>query len=166
MRPHNFQNDMGSNARIGNNDIEFTETQINPSDFTCKIIKRLNFFNISFNNNENKFLSLTYGCRNDVAVLEKVDANGVSIFTFKKHDFVDRAFTLMLRMREIFQSMPYFLAANSIDTITGDFNCDLLKVTENKLLDIFIDPVQIVTKPRHISRSLTDHVYIKKSLME
>ena len=41
-----------------NNDIiSFTETQINLSDSTCKIIERLNFFNINFNKNENKFLS-------------------------------------------------------------------------------------------------------------
>ena len=70
------------------------ETQIKPSNSTCKIIETLNLFNISFNNNENKFLSLAYGCRNDVAVLNKFDVNGVSILNFKKHDFADRVFTL------------------------------------------------------------------------
>ena len=39
--------------------IEFTKTQINPSDFTCKILETLNVFNINFNCNEKKFLSLT-----------------------------------------------------------------------------------------------------------
>ena len=33
---------------------------------------------------------------NDVGVLNKFDANGVSILNFKKHSFVDRVFTLML----------------------------------------------------------------------
>ena len=37
------------------------------------------------NNNENKFLSLAYGCKNDIADLNKFDANGVSILSFKKH---------------------------------------------------------------------------------
>ena len=49
--------------RVMNNDIiGFTETQINPSDSTCKIIETLNLFNISFNKNENKFLRLIYEC--------------------------------------------------------------------------------------------------------
>ena len=34
------------------------EAQTKPSDCTCKIIETLNPFNINFNNNENKFLSL------------------------------------------------------------------------------------------------------------
>ena len=82
--------------RIVNNDIlEFTETQINPSDSTCKIIKKLNFFNINFNT-ENRFLSLPYRSRNNVAILDKFDANGVSIFSPKEHAFGDIIFILML----------------------------------------------------------------------
>ena len=152
--------------------MRFTETQINPSYSTCKIIKTLNFFDINFNNNENKSLSLTYGCRNDVVVLEKYDTNGVSTLSFKKHAFSNRVFTLMLvyrkqflGMQEFSQLMQYLLAANSID-ISGDFNYDLLKVIKNKLLNIFTDHVQMASKPTHISGSLIDHVYIKKTLME
>ena len=90
--------DITSDKRLINNDIiGFTETQINPSNSTCKIIKTLNFFNINFNNNENKFLSLAYGYRN-VVVLDKFDTNGVSIFSFKKHAFANRVFTLMLSL--------------------------------------------------------------------
>ena len=53
---------------INNEIIGFTETQIIASDETCKIIETLNFPNISFNKTmkTNKFLSLAYGCRNDV----------------------------------------------------------------------------------------------------
>ena len=90
--------DIASDKRLINNDIiGFTETQINPSNSTCKIIKTLNFFNINFNNNENKFLSLAYGYRN-VVVLDKFDTNGVSIFSFKKHAFANRVSTLMLSL--------------------------------------------------------------------
>ena len=52
------KDDMFSDNRIINNDIGFTETQIKPSDSTCKIIETMCLFNINFNNNENKFLSL------------------------------------------------------------------------------------------------------------
>ena len=71
---------------IINGIIGFTVTRINSLDSTCKIIETLN-------------LSLAYGCRN-VAVLEKFDANGVFIFSFKKHDFADRVFTLILVYRK------------------------------------------------------------------
>ena len=107
--------DIVSDKRIINNNIiGFTETQIKPSDSTCKIIETLNVFNFNFNNNENKFLSLVYGCRNNLAVLNKFDANGISIVSFKKHAFVDRVITLMLvyrkqsmHMLEFFQMLQY-----------------------------------------------------------
>ena len=80
-----------------NNDLlEFKETQINLSDSTCKIIQGLNFFNINFNNNENEFLSLAYGCKNDVAVLDKFDANGASIFRFSLNMLLLTVLILML----------------------------------------------------------------------
>ena len=71
--------DIVSDNRIVNNDIiRFTETQIKPSNSNSKIIKTFNFFNINFNSNENTFLSLAYGCRNDVALLNKFDAEYLS----------------------------------------------------------------------------------------
>ena len=158
-----------------NNDIMgFTETLISLSDSTCRIVKTLNFFNLNFNNSEDKFLSLAYEYRNNVAVLDKFDGNGVSIFSFKNHDFADRVFTLMLvyrkhsmQMQEFFQMLEYLLATNSIYIVAGDFNFDLLTVSENNLfLNHFTEHVYIVNKPTNISGSLTDHVYIKKTLME
>ena len=72
MRPLSKHLDIVSDHRIINNDIiEFAETQINLSDSTCKIITTLNFLDTNFYNNQNKFLSLVYVCRNDVAVLDK-----------------------------------------------------------------------------------------------
>ena len=65
------------------------------------------------------------------------------IISFKKHVFDDRVFTLMLlyrkqpmQMEEFFQVVLYLVATYSIDIIAGDFNYDLLKVWENKFLDI------------------------------
>ena len=42
--------------------------------------------------------------------------------------------------------MQYLLATNSIEIIAGDFSNDLLKVSQNKFLDIFTDHVHIVNK--------------------
>ena len=61
--------------------------------------------------------------------------------------------------------MQYLLAANSINIIAREFNYDLLKVTENKLLDIFTYHVQIVNKRVYISGYMIDHICIKKTLM-
>ena len=72
-----------------------------------------------------------------------------------------------MRMQEFFQMLQYLLATNSVDIVAGDFNLDVLKVSENNLLlNHFMEHVQIVNKPIHISGSLIDHVYIKKTLME
>ena len=46
--------------------------------------------------------------------------------------------------------MQYLVEANSIDIIAGNFNYDLLKVTENRFLDISTDHVQMVNKPTHL----------------
>ena len=146
-----------------NNDIiGLAEKQTSLSDSTCSIVETWNFLNINFNNSEDKFLSLDYRYRNNVAVLDKCDTKGVSIFSFKKHDLADRVFTLMLvyrkhsmRMQEFFQMLQYLLATNSVDIVAGDFNFDLLKVSENKLLlNHFMVHFPIVNTPTQIFGSL------------
>ena len=62
--------------------------------------------------------------------------------------------------------MQCLVAPYSTNIIAEAFNYVLLKVSENELLDIFTDDVQMVNDPTNISESLVDHVYIKKSLME
>ena len=127
--------DIVSGDRIINNGIiGLTETQINQSDSTCKIMETLIFFNINFNNDDNKFLSLAYACRNNVAILDKFDVSGVSVFIFKKHAFADRLFTLVLvyrnksmQMQEFSRMLQYLVAIYSIDIIAGNFNYDLLR---------------------------------------
>ena len=96
-----FWSDIATDNRITNNSIiGFTETQINPTDCIIKIMETFHFLNINFNNNENEFLCLAYGCGNDLPLLNKFDANGVSILSFKKHTIADRVFTLMLVHRK------------------------------------------------------------------
>ena len=46
-------------------------------------METLTFFNINFNNDKKTFLSLANRCINDVAILDKFDANEVSIFSFE-----------------------------------------------------------------------------------
>ena len=79
-------------------------------------------------------------------MLTDFETNGVAILSFKKHGFADRVCTLILvyrkqfmHMQIFFRMLQYLLATNSIDIIAGDFNYDLLKVSQNKFLDIFED---------------------------
>ena len=59
MRSHSRHiDDIISDYKIMNNDMVFTEIKISPLDSTWKKIGTLNFLNINFNNNENRFLSL------------------------------------------------------------------------------------------------------------
>ena len=59
--PRHVDDIVSENRIINSNIIGFTETQIKPSDSTCKIIETLNLFHTNFNNNETKFLTLA--CR-------------------------------------------------------------------------------------------------------
>ena len=62
--------------------------------------------------------------------------------------------------------MQYLVATYFIYIIAEDFSYDLLQVSENKVLDIFTDHVQMINKLTHKSGSLIDHICIKKNLME
>ena len=57
-----------------------------------------------------------------------------------------------MQMQDFFQMLKYLLATNSVDIVASDFNFDLLKVSENNLLfSHFMEHVQILNKPMHIS---------------
>ena len=71
-----------------------------------------------------------------------------------------------VHMEQFFQMLQYLLATNSIDITAGEFSYYVLKVSQNKLLDIFTDHVRIVHKPTHIPGSLIDRAYINKALMD
>ena len=66
-----------------------------------------------------------------------------------------------MHMQEFFQMLQYLLATNFMDIIAGDFNYDLLKVSQNKFLDIFTDHAQTVNKRTDISGSLIDRFFFR-----
>ena len=66
LLPGHADDILSDNRIINNNIIGYTETRIKPWDSTCEKIETLNLFNINFNSNENKLLSLAFGRRNDV----------------------------------------------------------------------------------------------------
>ena len=68
-------------------------------------------------------------------------------------------------MQKFSQYTQYFLEANITDITGEDLNYDLLKIIKS-FLDTFIDHIHIVNKWINISKSLLNHLYIKKTLME
>ena len=58
--------------------------------------------------------------------------------------------------------LQYLLATNSMDIMAGNFSYDLLKVLQNKLLDVSTGRVQMANKPTQISVSFIEQVHIKK----
>ena len=114
--PRHVDDIVSDNRIINSNITGFKETQIKSSDSTCKIIEMLKLPNINLNKNEDKLLHWAYSCRNDVAVLNKFDANGVSILSFKKHAFANRVFTLMLVYRKQSTHMKQFFSDVAIFT--------------------------------------------------
>ena len=60
----------------------------------------------------------------------------------------------------------YLLGIKSRDIIAGDFRFNLLKLLENKLLDIFTGQFQMLNKTTHISGFLIDHVCMNKTLIK
>ena len=123
---------------------------------------------MNFNNNNNKFLSLAYGCQDNIAIIRKFDINGISITNLRK----DRAcydsvyWKQVMSLDEFCRVLEYLLVANSVDVIAGEFNYDLSKVLSNKLLDHMILYNQVVNEPTDTSGSQIDHVYIKSALLE
>ena len=71
-----------------------------------------------------------------------------------------------MHMQKIFQILQVLLAINSMTIIAEDLNYNLLKASQNKFLDIFTDDFEMLNKPTHTSRSLIDHVSIKKAFRE
>ena len=51
---------------------------------------------MNYNSDENKFLSLAYGCPDNVFILREFSSNGISILSLRKYVFSDKAITLML----------------------------------------------------------------------
>ena len=69
--------DIASDKKLMRNHILcFTETQIQQAQIDKDDLNLIvNGFNIYFNNNQNKFMSLVYGLHNTITVTEKQDFN-------------------------------------------------------------------------------------------
>ena len=81
---------------LKNDIIEFKENQMKPSDSTSMMDHTPKNFNMNFNNNNDKLLSLAYECQDDIAIIRKFYSNVISIISLRKYNSTDRVLTLML----------------------------------------------------------------------
>ena len=146
---------------------------MNPSDSNSIIGDTLRCFNKNFNSSNYKFLSVNYGCQDDIAIIRKFCINGVYIIILRNYNFIDRVFILMLAYQDKSMSLDEFnrmleslLDASSVDIIVRDLSCDLSKLALNKLLDHTIEFIQVIYETTCISTSQIGPDYIKSALLE
>ena len=165
--------DIASDKRLMSNDIlRFTETQIEQTQSDTDDLNLVfNGFNIYFNNNQNKFMSLTYGLHDTITVTEKEDFPGISIVKFKKTPFCEKALNLMMlhkghsqNLTSFYEYLLYFIEAKSLDIILGDFNIDACNQLE--FSHLLAGYTQVVKSPTHIAGSILDHIYVKDCYLE
>ena len=130
-----------------------------PSGSTSIIYDMLKDYNMNFNNN-GKSLCLAYEHQDDIAVIRKFGINGISMISFRKDNFTERIFTLMIvhwkkamSLMEFYWMRQCLLVANSEYVIRGDFNYHLSKVSSNQLPEDMIGYTKVVNWPKHTPRS-------------
>ena len=156
---------------MSNDVLCFTETQLQHQHLLNGIEQYFENFRIFFNNNDNKFLSLVYVFQKDITITSQEDFAGVSICNFRKSSFVSVPLKLMILYKlnnqpliTFYDYLYYFIEAKEVDMIVGDFNIDAC--SKSILPQILSEYVQLVEFPTHITWSTSDHVYVKKSLLE
>ena len=164
---------IANDQRLLNNDfICFTETQIKHGQTVDEISEILKQFSMYFNNNQNHFLSIAYGHSESISILDHEHHPALSVVTVLKKSFVESPFIILLLYRKIsqpletfFDYLQYFLEANTVHFVVGDFNIDAL--TGNpRLQTILSSYTQVVNEPTHQSGSLLDHIYVKNTIFE
>ena len=137
-----------------------------------EVSQQLQMFNMYFNNNENQYLSIAYGCSQSVSVLDHTDHPGFSKVIFLKNSFAKSSFTLIILYRKKSQSLEsfhemlrYLLETNDTDFVVGDFNIDAFNKNIH-LQRVLSNYTQLVKEPTHLSGSLLDHVYVKNSILQ
>ena len=154
--------------------ILLTETQVEASDDTTKISDILSEFKVVHNISDDKFCSIAYCYKSTIDNIEDSSIPGVTLVSIKKNSFCHDSINILLVYRknslkvdDFIYMINHFLSQtdNNIHIILGDFNYNAFTQFANrqKLLAVLTNYRQIIDQPTHISGSLIDHVYIKKT---
>ena len=148
-----------------------TETQLLPDHDTHEICFQLKEFNVSFNNDDDKFQSIFCGVKVPTLIVSHDKFPGFSILTISKDTFLDCNFTVGVLYRKHSSSLNLFydhlivlVNTYGIDILVGDFNINYFD-KQDLLNDALSDYAMIVTTPTHIDGSLLDHIYVKNQVL-
>jgi len=117
-------------------------------------------------------MSLAFCLHKDIFVSEHEKHEGWSILTFRKPMFADANLKIALVYKQpnsqlqLFNTVIQAVLGKQTDIILGDFNIDAFNSNCRLLQEIFRSYELIVNEPTHLSGSLIDHVYVKKTLLE
>ena len=81
---------------MSNDVLCFTETQLQHQHLPNNTEQYFKEFQIFFNNNDNRFLSLAYAFQKDITVIMQEDFASVSICNFRKSSFISVPLKLMV----------------------------------------------------------------------
>jgi len=165
--------DINSDKRLVNNDILFlTETQLSPNNPTADIEQTLSCFQFEFNSSHiSKYKSLAFCYQNQVSVIEHEKHEGMSILTIRKPSFADISIKIALIYRQPNSTLRTFyeviqaVVERQIDILLGDFNIDAFD-SSDQLQEILTLYQLVINEPTHLSGSLIDHFYIRKTILE
>ena len=150
-----------------------TETHILPEQNVDGINAVLNPLTITYNNNQDKFLSTAVGTNNSVFVQTCERLNGFMLLTLSKPAFSQNqniSVCLVYRKHGLsigsfLDSLRTILEVHNIDVLLGDFNIDLFDDSlKQRLIEVLYDYnfVSSVDDSTHIDGGLLDQVYLKK----
>ena len=146
-----------------------TETHIKSTDKQENIIAGFKLFH---NISSDKFQSLALCYQYNIDINDIFNIPGISLFTISKKNVPQTRLRMLLLYRKqtiniqtYCENLTNLLRLESIQNVLADFNINALN-SNNPLVSVFADYTQIVSKPTHLSGSLLDHVYIKKTLLE
>lgn len=168
---HKHTKDLASDKRLLCTDIIcLTETQMQSDHNTEDIQSCLSEFTVEFNCASNHiFNNLAFCFKNSIVVERHIKLPAISIITFHKHTFSFEKITIGILYRQqsfnwetFINTLQVILVENNIDILVGDFNIDAFAV---------VSPLQenyelVINQSTHLSGSLLDHVYIKKTSLK
>ena len=169
--------DIAADEVIKDCDIIFlTETQVESTDDISTISDILNEFTIIHNIHTDKFCSLASCYKNTIDHIHHDDIPAVTLYSVQKSKFQHGTVNILLvyrknlsKLEDFIYVLDHFLSRieDNIHIILGDFNINAFEENKNKKLqEALINYNQILEEPTHISGSLIDHVYVKKTFYD
>ena len=130
----------------------------------------INSFNISFNNDDDKFRSIACAVKDPTSIVSHQQYPGFSVVQVSKQPLeYGLCIGILYRkqtnsLADFYDYLSILIETWHIDILLGDFNINYFDSEDfcNRALSDF---TMIVTEATHIDGALLDHVYVRKQLL-